>query len=69
MTKHEVIALIESLPDDMTWDDILYQPYVHVELEAGFADLDAGRTVSSDEVGMMIQRWLHHGPGTRPKNA
>ena len=58
MTKQEVIAMIESLPDDVTTDGILYELYVRTSIEAGFADIEAGRTVSHEEVKRMVENWL-----------
>ncbi len=46
----EARRLVEQLPEDATWDDLLYQIYVRQSVEAGLADVRAGRLVSSDEV-------------------
>ena len=44
--KDEAQKLIESLPDDSTWDDLMQQIYVRQAIEAGLADSQAGRTTS-----------------------
>jgi predicted transcriptional regulator len=62
VTKQEVIPLIESLPDDATTGDILYKLYVRAAVEGGFADIEAGRTVSHGEVRRMVERWLFETP-------
>ena len=41
---------IESLPEDSTWDDAIYRLYVRQKIDAGLADVDAGRTVDTSEL-------------------
>ena len=48
--KLEAKRLVESLPDDVSWDDIMYRIYVRQCVNAGIADADAGRVVPVDEV-------------------
>ncbi|MFH1924764.1 MAG: hypothetical protein ABIP48_33360 [Planctomycetota bacterium] len=47
--KSEAHRLIDALPDDATWDDIMYRVYVRQCIDAGVQDADAGRTVDVDE--------------------
>ena len=42
--------LIDTLPDDATWDDIMYRVYVRQCVDAGLKDADAGRVVDVAEV-------------------
>jgi predicted transcriptional regulator len=48
--KKEAKRLVDELPDDATWDDLMYRIYVRQSIEAGIRDADAGRVVSVDEV-------------------
>ena len=48
--RDEARRLVDQLPDDATWDDILYQIYVRQSVEAGLEDCRAGRLVPADEV-------------------
>jgi hypothetical protein len=48
--KHEAHHLIENLPEDATWDDLMYTIYVRQAIEAGLEDSEAGRTVDVNEV-------------------
>jgi predicted transcriptional regulator len=48
--KDEVRKLLDEIPEDATWDDIMYEFYVRKKIELGLADLDAGRMVSQEEV-------------------
>ena len=48
--KAEAAKLIESLPDDATWEDLMYEIYVRQAIEAGLAASDAGDVTSIEEV-------------------
>jgi len=48
--KQQAQRLIEKLPDNCTWDDIMQQVYVILAVEAGLADSQAGRVKSVEEV-------------------
>jgi len=48
--KPEARRLVDQLPDDATWDDLLYEIYVLQSIEAGLKDCQEGRTVSTAEV-------------------
>ena len=42
--------LVDSLPDDATWDDVMYRVYVRQAIEAGRQDAVEGRLVDVREV-------------------
>ena len=48
--KVEAAKLIEELPDEATWDDLMYRIYVRQKIEKGLQDADEGRVVSQEEV-------------------
>ena len=48
--KEEARRLIEQLPEDATWDDLLYEIYVRQSIEAGLEDCRQGRVISVAEV-------------------
>ncbi len=48
--KEEAHRLVEMLPEDATWDDIMYKIYVRQSIEAGLADSNAERTMTVEEV-------------------
>ena len=43
--KDEARRLVEDLPEDASWDDLMYTIYVRQAIEAGLRDSEAGRTV------------------------
>jgi predicted transcriptional regulator len=53
--KSEVLRLIEKLPEDATWQDLEYAMYVRQAVAAGVADLEAGRTHTSEEIRQMFK--------------
>lgn len=48
--KDEAHRLVENLPDDASWDDLMYEIYVRQAIERGLADSEAGRTKSMEDV-------------------
>jgi predicted transcriptional regulator len=48
--KAEAQKLIEKLPDDSTWDDLMREIYVRQAIESGLADSQAGRTAEVEQV-------------------
>jgi predicted transcriptional regulator len=48
--KEEAHKLIESLPDDTTWEDLTRLMLERQMIEEGIADIKAGRVWTSDEI-------------------
>jgi predicted transcriptional regulator len=48
--KEEAIILIKSLPDNCSWDDIIYELYVKKKIEIGLEAAKEGRVVSHEDV-------------------
>jgi len=48
--KQEAQRLVENLPEDATWDDLMREIYVRQTIEAGLKDSDEGRTLDVNEV-------------------
>ncbi len=55
--KQDALHAIERLPDDVPLDEIVYRLYVLNQVQQGLKDVDAGRTVSSDELAHEIEAW------------
>jgi predicted transcriptional regulator len=47
--KPEAHRLIDTLRENAGWDDLMYEVYVRQAIEAGLADVEAGRVLSHDE--------------------
>lgn len=48
--REETIRLVDELPDDFSWDDLMRAIYVRQMIEAGVADGKAGRTIPVEEL-------------------
>ena len=48
--KDEARRLVEKLPEDFTWDDLMREIYVRQAIESGLADSQAGRTTDVEQV-------------------
>lgn len=48
--KTQAHQLVESLPDNATWDDVMYRVYVRQAIETGLRDAAEGRTIDVSEV-------------------
>ena len=48
--KSRAIRLIRDLPKSSSWDDLIYRIYVRQKIEAGLADLRAGRVHSHEAI-------------------
>jgi predicted transcriptional regulator len=48
--KEEARQLVEKLPEEATWDDLMYEIYVRQKSQAGLDAVEQGRIVPHDEV-------------------
>jgi len=48
--KEEAKRLIEKLPENMTWDDLMHEIYVRQSIEAGLEDSEAKKVTDVAEV-------------------
>ena len=56
--KQQVQSVLESLPEDATFEDVQYHLYVRQKIEQGLADAEAGRVVPHEEVVRRLAKWL-----------
>ncbi|MFH1037913.1 MAG: hypothetical protein V1789_04480 [PVC group bacterium] len=50
MQKEEAHKLIDQMPQNATWDDLMHEIYVREVIEKGMADSNAGHTRDVKEV-------------------
>jgi hypothetical protein len=48
--KQTAHQLVENLPEDSTWEDLMYQIYVREVIEQGLEDSRANRVYPTDEI-------------------
>ncbi len=48
--KEEAHRLLDNLPEQATWEDLMYRIYVRQAIEAGIKDSDNNKTIDEQEV-------------------
>jgi len=55
--KEKIIAVVESLPDDASYEEILRQLAFEEMLNRGLSDLRKGSIITNDEMKKRIVEW------------
>ncbi len=55
--KDEVRRLLDTIPDEASYEDIQYHIYVREKIERGLRDLEEGRVLSQEEVERRMSKW------------
>lgn len=55
--KTRMIEVIQSQPDDSSFDEILRELAFSRMIERGVSDVEAGRTIGHEEMGQVIESW------------
>lgn len=50
MVKEEAKKIIDKLPEQATWDDVMYQIYVKKKIESSIKAVEDGKVISHEEV-------------------
>lgn len=48
--KEQARQVVETLPEEATWDDLMYELYVRQKIATGLEAAERGRVVSHEEV-------------------
>jgi len=48
--KEAARSIVDNLPEQASWDDLMYELYVKQKIEAGLKAADNGQTVPHEEV-------------------
>ena len=59
-TKEAARQAIDRLPDQATWEDIMYELYVKQKIEAGLRAAEEGRTIAHEEMKRRISAKKRH---------
>ena len=60
--KKEAKKLIDKLPEQATWDDIMYEFYVKKKLAVALKAAEEGRVISHKEVKKrLLSKWKSNG--------
>jgi predicted transcriptional regulator len=58
LTKEKIHYTIDSLPDNLTIDQVIDQMILLDKIEQGIKDVDDGKVYSSEEVKEKLNKWL-----------
>ncbi len=50
--------MIQSLPEEVTLDDIMAELYFKSQVDAGLKELDEGKGIPHEEVEKRMSKWL-----------
>lgn len=56
--KQQIIQMIQSLPNEVTADDIMAELYFRLRVDAGLKELDEGKGIPQEEVERRMSKWL-----------
>jgi predicted transcriptional regulator len=56
--KEEVRKILELIPDDSSFEDILYHIYVREKIERGLKEIEEGRMLDQEEIERRMGKWL-----------
>ncbi len=56
--KEQVLKLVQSLPDDVTVDDVMEELYFKLQVDAGLKELDEGKGIPHEVVEQKMEKWL-----------
>lgn len=48
--KTALMELARQLPEESTWDEVMYRIYVLQKIDAGLKDVEEGRTIAHEDV-------------------
>lgn len=56
--KADALAMIQAMPDDVTWEQLAYRIALRAKLEHGMAEIEAGRGIPHEQVKKEVAEWL-----------
>jgi hypothetical protein len=56
--KEEIRKMLDTLPDDATWEDVQYSIYIRERVERGRREADQDQLTEQREVEARMTRWL-----------
>ena len=57
--KETIETIIKKMPNDASYEDILYEIYVHQNIDIGIEQLKAGNLISEEKAFERLKKWLH----------
>lgn len=57
MTKQDVLKVVESMPEDVSFEEVMEELRFRAFVENRLADLDSGDTVPHEEALAKLRKW------------
>jgi predicted transcriptional regulator len=55
--KQAVVEIVQEMPEDSSYDEILAELMMNRMIERGLADVEAGRLIPDEEMAKTIESW------------
>ena len=55
--KQEVIEMLNKLPDEVDYDDIMAEIYFKQKVDRSLRQIDEGKVISHEEVKRRLSKW------------
>jgi len=59
--KEAVAEIICDLPDDATYEDIMYRLYVRAKVEHAMKEADEGNLIDQEDAEKIMSKWIIEG--------
>ena len=56
--KEEIRKMLDTVPDDASWEDVQYSIYVRERVERGRREADQEKLIDQDQVEVRMKQWL-----------
>lgn len=57
--KEEIRKMLDTLPDNATWEDVQYSIYVRERVERARLEADQQKLIDQEEIESRMKRWLN----------
>jgi hypothetical protein len=56
--KNTIKKILNKLPEDATYDDIIYEIHLNKKIDSALRDVKEGRTYSEEQALKRLEKWL-----------
>ena len=56
--KQEIISMINNLPDECDYDDIMAEIYFKQKVDQGLKDIKDGNVISHEDAKKRLSKWI-----------
>ena len=56
--KHEVVRMVNKLPDEVGYDEIMAEIYFRQKVDKSLKQIEEGKVISHEEAKKRISKWI-----------